>query len=128
MELITSKRGALEPQAATLVQAAKWTVIAALLGSILWRPLADHRALLQLPVSAAAIAGCVQAAGIRDYVVLPIFLLIACVYNPFLPVRFSGEIWMVVSSLTAALFFISPEILKPQPKPAAALTVGPRPS
>lgn len=97
-----------------LIRIIKLTAIAALLGGIFWRPFADHRTLVQLVVSAEAIVICVQAARIRDYLVMSIFLVTACVFNPVVPLGFPNEIWVVVSTITAILFITSPEILKDQ--------------
>ena len=101
-----------------LMRVMKQTAIAALLVAIFWRLFADRRTFLQFVVSAAAILLCVQAAGIRDYLLISIFMAIACVYNPVIPVGFSNEIWMVVSTMTAILLFTSPEILKARPRPS----------
>ncbi len=109
-----------------LIRVIKLTAIAALLGGIFWRPFADHRTFVHLVVSAEAIVICVQAARIRDYLAMSIFLAIACVFNPVVPIVFPNEIGMVVSAITAILFITSPEILKAQPR-SFVLPIADRP-
>ncbi len=108
-----------------LLRIIKLTAIAALLGSMFWRPFADHRSLMLFVVSVEAIVVCVQAAGIRDYLAMSIFLAIAGVFNPVVPVNFPTEIGMVVSTIAVILFIASPEILKNRP---FALPVTDRPA
>jgi hypothetical protein len=46
---------------------------------------------------------------------MSLFLVAACLFNPALPPGFSRQISMVVSALTAVLFFFSLHLLQPKP-------------
>ncbi|HYL13819.1 MAG TPA: DUF6804 family protein [Terriglobales bacterium] len=99
-----------------LTKILKWAAIAVLIGGLFWRPLGGYGILLQFVVSAAAIVVLVQAAGMRQYVWMSLFLLVAGLFNPVLPIGFSKYIFMVVSTLTLVLFFFSLEHLQPKPR------------
>ncbi|HKN31624.1 MAG TPA: DUF6804 family protein [Terriglobales bacterium] len=99
-----------------LAKILKWAAIAVLIGGLFWRPLGGYGILLQFVVSAAAMVVLVQAAGMRQYVWMSLFLLVAGLFNPVLPIGFSKSIFMVVSTLTLVLFFFSLEHLQPKPR------------
>ena len=88
--------------------------LAVLIGGLFWRPLGGYGILLQFVVSAAAFVVLVQAAGMRQYVWMSLFLLVAGLFNPILPIGFSKYVFVVVSTLTLLLFFFSLELLQPQ--------------
>lgn len=103
-----------------LTKMLKQTAIAALIGSLFWHPFTGYITLLQFLVSAAAVAVLVQAAGMRRYGWMTLFLVTACLFNPVLPPEFSSQIFMVVSALTAVLFFFSLQLLQPKPRLSVA--------
>jgi uncharacterized protein DUF6804 len=99
-----------------LTKILKWAAIAVLIGGLFWRPLGGYGILLQFVVSAAALVVLVQAAGMRRYVWMSLFLLVAGLFNPVVPIGFSKYLFVAVSTLTLVLFFFSLELLQPKPR------------
>jgi uncharacterized protein DUF6804 len=99
-----------------LTKILKLIAIAVLIVGLFWRPLVDYRTFLQFVVSAAAAAVLVQAAHMRQYLWMIFFGLAACLFNPVLPIGFSDQTSIVLSSLTLLLFFFSLQLLKPKPR------------
>jgi hypothetical protein len=99
-----------------LTRIMKWTAMAALVGGFFSGRIAGYSTLLQFVVSAAAVAVLVQAATMRRYLWMNLFILAACLFNPVLPVDFSTQIFLVVSTLTLLLFFFSLQLLHSSPK------------
>jgi hypothetical protein len=99
-----------------LTKILKCAAMAALLGQFFAGPFAGYATVLQFVVSAAAVAVLVQAAGVRRYLWMSAFILAACLFNPILPVGFSGQISNVVSALTLILFFLSLQLLHSSPR------------
>src|SRR5438445_12796469 len=98
-----------------LAKILKWAAIAVLIGGLFWRPLGGYGILLQFVVSAAAMVVLVQAAGMRQYVWMRLFLLAAALFNPILPIGFSKPIFLVVSTFTLVLLSFFPAHLHPIP-------------
>ena len=98
----------------------KWTAIVVLIGSLFWRRFEDYGTLLRFVVSAAAIAVVVQAGALRRYVWMSLFLLVACLFNPLLPLGLSNYSFMLVSVFAALLFFVSLQLLQPKQRLAIA--------
>jgi len=103
-----------------LTKTIKWTAIAALIGGILARSLPDLALILQFVVVVAAAIVFTQAANMRRYVWMTLFLVVACAFNPVLPVPFSNYILGIASTLAAVLFFLSLELLQPKPRMSIA--------
>jgi hypothetical protein len=99
-----------------LTKILKWTAVTALVGGLFWHQFSNYDTFVQFVVSAAAIVVLVQAAGMRQYIWMSLFLLVAGLFNPVLPVGFSNYISTVVSTLTLLLFFLSVELLQPKRK------------
>jgi hypothetical protein len=99
-----------------LTKVIKWSAIAALVGSALSRSLPDFRLVLQFVVAAASVVVLTQAAAMRRYVWMTLFLVVAGLFNPVFPVPFSNYIFALVSTFAALLFFFSLELLKPKPR------------
>jgi Family of unknown function (DUF6804) len=97
-----------------ITKALKWTAIAALTGGLLWRSSEVYSTLLQFVVSVVATVVIVQAAAMRRYVWMSLFLLAVSLFNPVLPLVLSRSIYGLVSLLTALLFFFSVELLQPK--------------
>jgi len=55
-----------------------------------------------------------QAARMRRYVWMTLFLLVICLFNPVVPVPFSTYIFGLVSAFAVLLFFFSLELLRPK--------------
>ena len=94
----------------------KWSAIAALIGGAFSRSLPDLGLVLQFVVAAAAVVVLTQAATMRRYVWMTLFLLVACLFNPVLTLPFSNYIFGLVSALAVLLFFFSLELLQPKPR------------
>ena len=99
-----------------LTKAIKWTAIAALIGGALARTLPNIGLALQFVVVAAAAVVLTQAATMRRYVWMTLFMAVACLFNPVFPVAFSSYTFAMVSSFAVLLFFFSLELLQPKPK------------
>lgn len=99
-----------------LTKVIKWTAIAALLGGVLVSSFPDLEVVLQFVVAAAALVVLTQAATMRRYVWAALFLLVALLFNPVLPIPFPIYVSRLVQGLTLSLFFFSVQLLKPQPK------------
>jgi hypothetical protein len=99
-----------------LTKILKCSAIAALAGGFFSVAYPGYATFLQFVVSAAAVAVLVQAAGMRRYMWMSVFIVAACLFNPVLPVGFSTQIFMVVSALTLILFFLSLQLLHSKPK------------
>ena len=99
-----------------LTRILKWTAMAMLSAGVFWRQFDGYSTFLQFVVSAAAIIVLVQAAGMRQYAWMSLFLVAACLFNPVLPVGFSNHTCTVVSVLTVVLFFFSRQLLQPKPR------------
>jgi hypothetical protein len=97
-----------------ITKALKWTAIVALTGGLLWRSSEVYSTLLQFVVSVVATVVLVQAAAMRRYVWMSLFLLAVSLFNPVLPLVLSRSIYGLVSLLTALLFFFSVELLQPK--------------
>lgn len=99
-----------------LTKIIKWGAIAALLGGAFLRSATDYALLGQFVVVAAAVVVLTQAATMRRYVWMTMFLVVVAVFNPVFPVPFSNYIFAITSFLTVLLFFFSLELLKPKPR------------
>ena len=85
----------------------KWIAILALLVGIIWPSSVDYRVVLQFVVCAAAILALVEAQGVRKYLVMVIFIAVACLFNPVLPVSLPSNVSMPVSIATMLLFAVA---------------------
>jgi flagellar biosynthesis protein FlhB len=99
-----------------LTKIIKWSAIAALIGGGFEYSIYSYRLLSQFVVVAAAAVVLTQAARMRQYVWMTLFLLVVCLFNPVVPVPFSSYIFGVVSILSVLLFFFSLELLRPKRK------------
>jgi hypothetical protein len=99
-----------------LTKVIKWTAIAALMGGALIGSFPDLEVVLQFVVVAAAVVVLAQAATMHRYVWAALFLLVALLFNPVLPIPFPVYVSRLVQALTLSLFFFSLELLKPQPR------------
>jgi hypothetical protein len=102
----------------------KWGAIAALVGIALSRTLPDLGLVLRLVVAVSAAVVLAQAATMRRYVWMILFLLVACLFNPVFPVPFSNYIFGIVTVFAALLFFFSLELLRPRARLSMASITG----
>jgi len=101
---------------ALLTKIIKWSAIAALIGGEFLRSVSSYGLLSQFVVVAAAAVVLTQAATMRRYVWMTLFLVVACLFNPVFPVPFSNFIPGVVTTFAVLLFFFSLELLQPKPR------------
>jgi hypothetical protein len=92
----------------------KWSAIAALIEGAFVRSLPSYGLLTQFVVVVAAAVVLTQAAAMRRYVWMTLFLVVACVLNPVFPLAFSNYMFGMVSTLAVLVFFFSLELLKPK--------------
>lgn len=107
-----------------LTKAIKCLAIAALIGGIFSRSAPDFGLLLRFVVVAAAVVVLTQAATMRRYVWMVLFLVTAGLFNPFFPVPFSNYVFGVASTSATLLFFFSLERLQPKPRLSIASITG----
>ena len=91
-----------------LTKAIKWTAIAALIGGAFARSSPNLGLGLQFVVVAAAGVSLTQAAIMRRFTWMTLFLTVACLFNPVFPITFSSYTFAMASSFALLLFFFSP--------------------
>jgi uncharacterized protein DUF6804 len=99
----------------------KWIASAALLGNLLLPVLLGYHALgyhavLQFLVAAGAAVVVFQAAAMREYRWMVAFGVVACLFNPIVPIGFSAAPAMVLNTITLLLFGLSLKLLKTPPR------------
>lgn len=94
----------------------KWMAAAALLGSLLLPVSPGYHAMLQLLVAAGAVAGIIQAWALGEYAWMVAFGVVACLFNPFLPIGLASSLTMVLNTVTFLLFGLSLKLLKTHPR------------
>jgi len=99
-----------------LTRIIKWGAIAALIGSAFSRSVPDIGLLLRFAVVVAAAVVLMQAASMRRYVWMALFLAVVCLFNPVFPVPFSTYMSGIASAFAILLFFFSLELLQPKPR------------
>jgi len=99
-----------------LTKAIKWTAIAALIGGAFARSSPNLGLGLQFVVVAAAGVSLTQAAIMRRFTWMTLFVTVACLFNPVFPITFSSYTFAMASSFALLLFFFSLELLQPRPK------------
>lgn len=99
-----------------LTKIMKWSAIAALIGGAFLRSVSSYGVLSQIVVTIAAVIVLVQAATLRRYVWMTLFLLLACLFNPVFPVPLSNYVSNAVGTFGVFLFFFSLELLQPKPR------------
>ena len=98
-----------------LTKVIKWSAIAALIGGAFSRSLPDFGLLSQWVVLAAALVVLTQAATMRRYIWMILFLVVACLFNPVFRVPFSHYISGMVGTFAVLLFFFSLELVQSKP-------------
>ena len=76
----------------------------------------DLALLMQFVAVAASIVVLTQAAAMGRYIWMTLFLVVAFMFNPVFPIRFSNYLFWIASILAVSLFFFSLALLKPEPK------------
>ena len=100
-----------------LTKIIKVTAIVALMVGGFWYSVSSFRLVSGFVVAAAAAVVLTQAARMRRYVWMTMFLLVVCLFNPVIPIPFSSSyIFGMVSAFAVLLFFFSMELLQPKPR------------
>jgi len=73
---------------------------------------------------AASVVVLTQAASLRRYIWMTLFFVVACLFNPVLPVPFSSNIFWATSGVASLFFFCSLEALQTKPKLSVASITG----
>lgn len=107
-----------------LTKIIKWSAIVALIGGGFWYSVSSFRLMSQFVVVAAAAIVLTQAARMRRYVWMTLFLLVVCLFNPVVPVPFSTYMLGIVSAFAVLLFFFSLELLQPKRRLSMASIAG----
>lgn len=98
-----------------LTKYTKWAAMVALLGCLLW-PMFASRAMLPFAVAAAPVVVLVQAAKMGEYRWVAAFVVVACVFNPVVPVEFPRFVAVILDGITILLFGLSVLMLKTPPR------------
>lgn len=99
----------------------KWLSIATLLLAMFWRFSVGYQILLQFLVCASAVMVMLQAAVARKYFWALVFVAVAVLFNPVLPVALSGKAFPLVNLSCLAMFAVSLGVLKTQRKPRLSI-------
>lgn len=94
----------------------KWAAIAALVIGMLWRMSFNHLSYLNFVIAVGAALVVVQAANLRKYWWVVVFVAIACIFNPILPIDFSFKATVGLQIMSAAIFASSLQFLHTEPK------------
>jgi hypothetical protein len=92
----------------------KWSAIGALIGGWFLGSFSSYALLSQFVIAGAAAVVLTQAARMRRYVWMTLFLVVVCLFNPVFPIPFSNYIFRIASTFAMILFFFSVELLQPK--------------
>lgn len=98
-----------------LTKIMKWVSVAVLLLAALWLPSAGFQVLLQIVVCVSAFLVIWQATRRGKYAWAGIFLTIAVLFNPVLPISFSRRIFLALDWVCLMTFLVSLAALRRQP-------------
>jgi Family of unknown function (DUF6804) len=94
----------------------KYAAILTLLVGSFWQMPANLRSYLDFVISGAAVFVVVQAIYLRKYVWAAAFLSIAFVFNPIQPLGFSFAVLVALQVMSAALFAVSLQLVRTNPR------------
>ena len=97
-----------------LTKIIKWGAIAALIGGGFLRSFSSYALLSKFVVATAAVVVLTQAARMRRYVWMILFLVVVCLFNPVVAVPCSSYTFAIVTVFAMLLFFFSLELLQPK--------------
>jgi flagellar biosynthesis protein FlhB len=92
----------------------KWGAIVALIVGGLLHSFSSYAVPLQFVVATAASIVLTQAARMRRYLWMTLFLVVVCLFNPVFPVPITGYVFGTASIIVVLLFFFSLELLQPK--------------
>src|SRR5581483_8511584 len=99
-----------------LTRLTKIAAIIALLVGLFVSRFPGYATILQFIVSTAAVVVLFQAANMRRYIWMTLFVITACLFNPVVPVPFSTRLLGITSTFSLLLFFFSLELLRAKPR------------
>lgn len=99
-----------------LTRVVKWSAMAALIGGLYSRSLPNVGLVLQFAIVAAAVVVLTQAATMRRFVWMALFVVVVCLFNPVFPVPSSSYIFAIATAFALLLFFFSVELLQLKPR------------
>jgi hypothetical protein len=102
-------------------------VVAALvlMAGLFSHSVADYRKLIFLVVWMAALVVLAQAFHRSNYFWAVVFLMVACLFNPILPVALPASTGLLLEMMAAILFMISLAVLRSKPRLAIASITAP---
>jgi hypothetical protein len=100
----------------------KWVAIAALIVGALLHSTREYALFLQFVIATASIVVLAQAATMRRYAWMALFLVVACMFNPVFAVPFSNYNFGIASTFAILMFFFSLELLNPKSRLSVAST------
>jgi len=97
----------------------------ALLVGLFSHSVADYRKLIFAVVWMAALVVLAQAFHRTNYFWAAVFLTLACLFNPILPIAFPASTGLLIEMAAAILFMISLAVLRSKPRLSIASITGP---
>jgi magnesium-transporting ATPase (P-type) len=97
----------------------------ALVAGLFSHSAADHRKLIFLVVWMAALVVLSQAFHRSNYFWAAVFLAVACVFNPFVPIMLPASVGLLSEMAAAILFMISLAVLRSKPRLSIASITAP---
>ena len=102
-----------------IIVAVKCLAVVTLLAGFFLGATSYYQLLLHLAIWGAAIVVFVQAARAGKYIWMA-FLAVATMFNPIMPIAISPNLLLTLNVLTAGLFMVSFQVLRPTPRMSLA--------
>lgn len=96
-----------------------------LLAGLFLQSAADHRRLIFVVVWMAALVVLAQAFHRSSYFWAAVFLSVACLFNPILPIALPASVGLVSEMAAAILFMVSLAVLRSKPRLSIASITAP---
>ena len=96
-----------------IIVAVKCLPVVTLLAGFFLGATSYYQLLLHLAIWGAAIVVFVQAARAGKYIWMAAFLAVATMFNPIMPIAISPNLLLTLNVLTAGLFMVSFQVLRP---------------
>ncbi len=94
----------------------KWAAIAALIIGIFWRMSFNYLSYFNFVITVGAALVVVQATTLRKYWWVVTFIVIACLFNPILPIELSSRVMVGLRVVSVAIFAGSLSFLHTTPR------------
>jgi len=105
-----------------LTKAIKWGAIAVLIVGVFLHSTREYALFLEFVIVTASIFVVAQAATMRRYIWMALFLVVACMFNPVFVIPLSNYNFGIASAFATLLFFFSLELLNPKSRLSVAST------